>query len=48
VGVDEELGVFGIFDQAEVSVEEVCEEQSEIFDELLVLVVRGRVRRGDV
>lgn len=41
--IDEELGVVGGFNEAEMCVEVVGEEKSEVFDELLVLVIRRGV-----
>ena len=38
MGIYEKLGVIGGLDESEVGMEEITEEECEIFDELLILI----------
>lgn len=46
--VDEHLLMLWRLDELEVRVQEVGEEESEVVNELLLVVVRGRVCRGEI
>ena len=43
MGIDKEFCVVWVFDEAQVGVKEVGEEEGKILDKLLVLVIRGGI-----
>ena len=48
VSVDEKFSVLRGFYQAKMTVKEVCEEESEVVDELLILVIGSLISCGDI
>lgn len=48
MGIDEQILVFRVLDQAQVVLKVVSEKECEVADELLVIVVRSSVCRGHI